>query len=221
VRIAAWLAAAGLLVAQGDPKKSAREYAASARLPDFELGAEYHGRTFFSDGKAYDSGDFLTVEVAIYPAKPVQVRISQFALRLNGRKELIYAQPPGLVATAFRLQPWDETRRRVVVGAGTPDGGILVGAPAPGPRFPGDRGSPQGPAPRAPKPDYEGKIDREQEPAYDEILKREGLAEIEATKPLRGYLFFPYRGKLAKLKSIDLVLLGGTEPTAIVLKKAR
>ncbi len=208
-------------MAQGDPREKPGDYPATTALASYSLGAEYLGRTLFSAGKAYEAGDFLVVDTAIYPARgaAVPVKISQFALRLNGRKELIYAQPAGMVATAMRLQPWNENRRRLVTQAGP----LILGAPVPNERFPGDRqGQPRLPAPpRAPEPDHQANVEREPARPMADILEAEALPEIAAEKPLRGYLYFPYSGKLAKLKSIELVVIDEKNPGSAVLKQAR
>lgn len=202
--------------AQADPRPKVSDYPFHGGLRDYELGAEYMGRSFFVEDKAYDGGDFIAVEIGVYPRKGIEPKImaSQFALRFNGKKELIYAQSAGSVAVSMRLQPWDSTRRGVVIGAGP----VIIGAPQRGPRFPGDRESTQ-PAPRpVPEPDHQANVEREPPPDYADLVNRAAFVEGPLPKPARGYLFFPYAGKLTKLKKIELVVVDENNRGSLAIK---
>lgn len=204
------------LTVQADPREQVGKYPTHAGVRDYELGAEYMGRAFFVEGKAYDSGDFIAVEIGVFPRKGKSVKImaSQFALRFNGKKELTYAQTPGAVAVALRMQPWDENRRGVVVTAGP----AVVGAPYPTGRFPGDPGARRTEPPRAPEPEHESKVEKPPAPTYGELVEQAAFVDRTVEKPAGGYLFFPYAGKLTKLKKIELVVVDEDNRGSIVLK---
>jgi hypothetical protein len=211
---------AGLIPAAlaADPRGRVSDYPASAALREYDLGAEYSGRTFFSGGKAYDSGDFIVVEVGIFPRLQITPKIagSNFALAFNGKKELVYAQSPGAVAVSQRMRPWGQ-RRGVVVGAGP----VIIGAPDRTPRFPGDReAQPRLPnPPRAPEPDHQTNVEREAPPDFADLVNREALPDGTAGKPVRGYLYFPYSGKLTKLRKIDLIVVDEKNRGSVTIKK--
>lgn len=202
--------------AQADPRAKVSDYPVHGGLRDYELGAEYTGRSFFVEDKAYDSGDFIAVEVGIYPRKGAAPKVltSQFALKFNGKKELLYAQSAGSVAVSTRLRPWDSQRRGVVIGAGP----VIIGAPQGGARFPGDPGS-RPPVQRpAPEPDHQGNVEREAPPDFAELVSRAAFDDGAVEKPVRGYLFFPYNGKLTKLKKIELVVVDENNRGSLVIK---
>ncbi len=219
------LFAVALMDAQSDPRPKPGDYPAHTELAEFTIGAEYMGRQFFSGDKAQDSGDFIAVEVGLYPRPGVKVAVtvSRFALRFNGKRDLLYAQPAGVVAAAMRLKPWDEQQRRVVVVGGVGDTELMVGPPVPTERFPGDRqGQRRLPnPPRAPDPDYKGNVETAPVEPIADLLAKESLQEATTEKPVRGYLFFNYTGKLAKLNKIELVVVDEKSPGALTIKKPR
>ncbi len=204
------------LFAQADPRPKVGDYPVHGGLRQYELGAEYMGRSFFVEDKAYDAGDFIAVEIGVYPRKGVALKImtSQYALRFNGKKELVYAQSAGSVAVSMRLQPWDSQRRGVVIGAGP----VIIGAPQGGPRFPGDPGRRPPVSRPAPEPDHQGNVEREAPPDYADLVNRAAFVEGVVEKPARGYLFFPYAGKLTKLKKIELVVVDENNRGSLAIK---
>ncbi|HBY61227.1 MAG TPA: hypothetical protein DEH78_15500, partial [Solibacterales bacterium] len=110
-------------------------------------GAEYLARSFSLQGKSFLTEDHLVVEVGVYPAPrtPVEVKHSQFRLRLNG-KETLSAQSPSAVAAAIKYEDW-ERRPGLEASAGP----VILGRRTPEPRFPGDTRPAQGRLPAPPR----------------------------------------------------------------------
>ncbi|MDX2152506.1 MAG: hypothetical protein SFV54_17330 [Bryobacteraceae bacterium] len=141
----------------------------------------------------------------------IEVKMSQFRLRLNG-KEVLPAQPASFVAAAIKYEDWE--RRPGFEGNAGP---LIFGRRTPEPRFPGDRRPAEGRGPAPPRaPGTDAQADSEQAPLTADVAAVEGaLPEGPREKPGRGYLYFNYRGKTKKLKSVEL-LYDGPAGTAVL-----
>jgi hypothetical protein len=206
-------------VAQGTTTKpKAAEYPVHARLHDMEIGVEYMVRSFGAD-QIMLADDFLVTEVAIYPAYRAGVELDarKFTMRINGKKEVLFAQSPGAVAASLKYPDW-QRKPQLSVGAGMGDRGIILGRPQQVERFPGDRrAEPRLPAPpRVPTSDTPAAA----EPVdLSEMIHKVALPEGVARFPVSGYLFFPYRGKLKSLKRVELLVETGlSEPVVLRLR---
>jgi hypothetical protein len=123
-------------------------------------------------------------------------------MRLNNRKEELLTQAPGIVAASLKYPDWS-LRPRAVAQAGP----IIIGQPQPVERFPGDARPAQsripGQIPRVPTKQDTGV--EEEQIDINELILRASLPEGPAKHPVSGYLFFPWRGKPAKIKSAELI----------------
>jgi hypothetical protein len=203
------------------PRRSASDYPAHAELKTRSLGADFLVHTFSGNGKSFFTADYLVVEAAFYPARgqrPV-VAHSHFLLRVNG-KERIHAQLPQFVAASLKHPDWEGREGGVVVGAGAGDLGVILGRRERTPRFPGDTGAPgtRLPAPpRAPKPEDRSGI--ESEPVLPEqVCVEQALPEGPAAGPIRGYLYFPYKGKVARIAKLELLYAADGERATLKLR---
>jgi hypothetical protein len=173
-------------------------------------------------GKSFHLRDFLAVEVLAVPEKGPSRVVSgtRFYLRLNGKKALISTQSAGLVAGTLKWEGW-QNRPRVVAGAGAGDGTVVAGAPEPTARFPGDPypggRRPGAPVPRAPDVADRSGIEREEGMTVDKAVEEAALPEGTGSQTVRGYLYFPYRDKLKKIKKVELVYVEGGAERAVVL----
>ena len=65
--------------------------------------------------ESFVTDNFLVVEVAIFPhtGKVYDVRANRFSLRVNGKKEALFAQSPGMVIASVKYPDWQtQTGRR-------------------------------------------------------------------------------------------------------------
>jgi hypothetical protein len=129
------------------------------------------------------------------------ITTSAFVLRINGKEKLM-AQTPGMVGAALKYPDW-QYERGVRMAAGP----VIIGRPAPVERFPGDNRPAQsripGPVPRAPTDAGSGAATAEPEdPA--EVVNLTSLPEGPRRQPVSGYVFFPWQGKLTKIKTVEL-----------------
>lgn len=191
-----------LLIAGLDPRVSVAEYPVKAKAGPVEVGAEYLVRSMTVRTDTIDTDKYLVVEVGFYPPKDTALTVtaSSFTLRINGKTPLL-AQSPSIVAAQLKDPEWERDGGGFVAGAGP----ITIGRPTSRPRFPGDQSDPQSrrrPIPQAP----DGATTVEREDVRTEDLVLEGsLPEGPARGPVRGYLFFYYKGKAKSIKSVELL----------------
>lgn len=214
---------AGAAFAQGtQPKPKAAEYPVHARIGQVDFGAEYMVHSISADNSTFTAEDYLVVEVGVFPDLGAQAHIDtrNFTLRVNGKKDLLYAQAPSMVAASLRYPDW-ERRRSMDVYAGAGDRGVVIGRPQSVERFPGDNRPASsrlpGPVPRVPA-DPGGKPEKERfDPA--EIVTRAALLEGITKHPVSGYVFFAYRGKMSNIKKLELLVKSeSVEPVALRLR---
>jgi hypothetical protein len=201
-----------ILPAQGTkPKASPAEYPAHSDLKGVTIAAENLGHSIMSDYGACFARDYLVIEVAVFSAqKKRQLSFSagNFSLRLNGKTTPLLAQAPGLVAGSIKYDDWSQ-RPQLVGSAGVGDTGVTVGGPRQTGRFPGDpNGTSRVPAPPSVNTS-DPNVPPRQDMPVDEAVRRMSLPEgTNLVAPLSGFLYFPFKGKLNKLKSVELLYQG-------------
>ena len=189
------------------PKASAAKYPVQAVSGNLAIGAEYMVHSFGSGEQMYLAENYLVVEVALFPPKgeSVSADAARFALRVNGKRTLLYAQSPALVASHLNQREW-ETSRGAEADLGV--GGVNIGLGHPQERDP-VTGMPTGRRlpnpPRAPDAGVPGGGEARQRERPEEALIRTALPEDPHRPAVSGFLYFPYQGKASGLKSIDLL----------------
>jgi hypothetical protein len=167
------------------------------------IGAEYLVRSVGGERDMFVVDDYLVVHVAVYPPKgrPVDVSTGHFRLRINGKnKELRLAQTPGMVAASLKYSDW-ERRRNLEVGGGMGDQTVILGRRRETPRFPGDRRDAENRLPGpVTKTDQAGGSD-----SPEERVVETALPEGPAAGPFAGHLYFAYKGKPKRIKSLELI----------------
>ena len=196
------LALATVALAQYEVPRKAAEYPAHANWPRFDIGAEYLTHSIPADNGSMFARDYLVVEVAVYPGKePVMILDAHFTLCINGKKSVLMAESPSFVAASLKYPDWEQPRT-LIGTAGTGDGSVIVGAPTPTPRFPGD--PTVRPLPRR-EPDDTDATGQPRPPVnVDDLIARAALPEGLAAKPRKGSLFFAFHGKLKSVRTLDL-----------------
>ena len=210
----------GLCRAQGtESKKSASEFPVHAALNDADAAADFMVRLISYGRESFITDNFLVVEVAIFPhtGKVYDVRTNQFSLRVNGKKEALFAQSPGMVIASVKYPDW-QTQPGGVGDIGAGGGGVGIGQPAPE-RFPGDPRARRIPRPGTGQDDSEAQALKEPRMSPSEVITRSAIPEGPRKTPVSGYLFFPWRGNPAKLKSVELTIADeNSEPVTLRLR---
>jgi len=209
---------AGTLAAQNGttPKSSEQEYPVRAKLEKLSIGAEYLVHSFSSGREMFIAKDYLVVEVALYPANgsSLMVNAGHFTLHVNGRKQELSPQAPEIVANELKY-PDPNTSSGLHPAAAL--GPIVLGQPRPAERFPGDPNARTGPAPpRAPDDNRSG-LDKEPPVKAEELVVEAALPEGEHHGPTSGFLYFPYRGKVSRIRSLELVFTSQAGSTTLPL----
>ncbi|MGA2576292.1 MAG: hypothetical protein ABSH24_09745 [Bryobacteraceae bacterium] len=207
---------AGILAAQDGtvPKTSAQDYPVHAKLQKLSIGAEYMVHSFSRGREMYIAKDYLVVEVALYPATGESLRVSagHFSLRVNGRKQALQPQAPEFVAASLKY-PDSTTGLHPVAALGP----VVLGQPRPVERFPGDPNARTGPdPPRVPEDNPSG-LEKEPPVKPEELLVETALPEGELRRPASGFLYFPYRGNVSRIRSLDLTFSGAAGTTTLPL----
>lgn len=198
------------LVAQDAPRSKASDYPVHTSLPAFELAAEYLVHSIPTEQGMYFTNDYLVVEVAFFPSTRdgLVAAANSFQLRVNDGKWITGTQSPGMVAASLKYPDWTP-RSTASAGAGSGPGAVILGAPVPVGRFPDDPNARQPrPLPRAPDDPAGGTVQPEQPKSIGELIARAALPEGPSVRSVKGCLFFPLRGKLKSIRSLELVYEG-------------
>lgn len=195
-----------VLAQDRQPPAKASGYPAHGAVQGLEIGADYLVHSIPTEQSYLFAKDYLVVEVALFPSKGESIRISseQFKLRINQGKPVLFPDSSGTVAASLKYPDWEQ-HPTVTAQAGP----VIVGSPTSPGRFPGDptRGVPL-PRPAGDPPDPSG-VDKEPPKTVDEALARAALPEGLIEKPVRGCLYFRFRGKTKSIQSIELVYDSG------------
>jgi hypothetical protein len=185
-----------------------RLFAAFWAIPLFAgVTAEFQVRSVSAGGQMIVTPDYLVVEVTVTPPRDEEILVSSghFTLKMNGKRQVLFAQTPAFVAASLKYPDW-ERRPSLVAQAGP----VIVGRPEITERFPGDPvpGRTRLPAPpRAPAPEDRSGLEKEEVRPADLVVQA-ALPEGPAKSEVKGYLYFPYRGAIKKIKSLQLIYRG-------------
>jgi hypothetical protein len=210
------LCCSGLIFAQGtETKPKVEDYEVHVQAKNAAIGAEYMVHSYSRGEQMFIAKDFLVVEVAIFPPKgtTVGVQLSDFALRINGRKEPLAPASPQAVIAYMQHPEWNPERPgpHTEAGAGMGNIGVMVGGPPVNPNpYPGSQMPPPNPIPNPtyppvdiPKENPGGVKIEHVDPS--ELLLQTAIVEGPRHTPISGFLFFPYRGKPTSIKSLELL----------------
>jgi hypothetical protein len=196
-------ALAGALSAQYGTatKASPQDYPARAKLEKLSIGAEYLVHSFSSGRQMFIAKDYLVVEVALFPANGqiLLVNTGDFSLRVNGRKQALLPQGAEIVANSLKV-PDRDTGLHPVASLGP----IVLGQPTPVERFPGDPNAQTRRLPPVPEDNPSGQ-DQEPPVKAEELVVQAALPAGEHRGPTSGFLYFPYRGKVSRIRSLELI----------------
>lgn len=187
-----------------EPLPKAGDYQANGIAGTLAIGAEYMGPSVTVKTVSVAVPGYLVVEVGIYPAKDSTVQISSgmFTLRVNG-KQTLTAQTPGMVAASLKYSDWEQPRG-IVAAAGP----LILGRPSQTPRFPGDQSGPESRMPKQPRAPTEAASVSRETLSPDQMVVDYALEEGRISGARRGFLYYPWKGKLKSLKSVELVFSG-------------
>jgi hypothetical protein len=201
------------------PREKPSGYPAHAAVPRMELAAEYLVHSLPGPRGVIFIKDYLIVEVAAYPAiSGADWKADQFALRINKKGTGLLPQAPGMVAASVKYPNWQQ-RPTVIAGAGIDDKTVSIGQPPTVGRFPGDPTTSRPIPSRVPEPESPTGEGQPLEMTIDEICRRQALHDGSFRKPVNGFLYFEFSGKLKSIHALELLYetADGTKATLTLL----
>jgi hypothetical protein len=215
----ALLLAAAVPFAGAAPRPKPEEYPVHARAGSAAIAADYLARSIPTAQRMFASEAYLVVEVAIYPDKGSRAQVSsgQFALRVNGKRQVL-PQAPGMVAASFKYPDW-ESGPVFEGGAGMGGAGVGIGGPRPAPRFPGDRRPSEERLPAPPRvPDQTpGGVEQQPARSAEDLIQEAALPDGPASGPVSGLLYFAFKGKTKSIRKLELLYRAGPDAPAVIL----
>ena len=170
------------------PRAAPADYPAQAQVGQVTLAAEFKGHSVPTATRPFTTEDYVSVEIGVFgpPDGKARITADDFSLRINGKKNPLSVQPYGTVASSLKDPEWvapDAGEKKSKSGVNT---GGQGGEPPPTP----------------------AKMPFELQRAMQVEVKRAILREGDRTLPQAGLLFFEYRGKTEKIKSLELLYSG-------------
>jgi hypothetical protein len=185
------------------PRTTPGDYQAHAQAGAVTIAAEFDGHSVPTQQKTLSTEEFVAIETALYGPPGTRIKLSpdDFALRINGRKAPLPSQQYGLVVGSLRDPEWVPPEQ---AAAKSSKGGITTGGE-------GGQGADSGPPPPV-------KIPVELQRAMAQQAQKASLPEGDRALPQAGLLFFPYRGKTDKIRSIELIYTGPAGKATVTLQ---
>ena len=191
VNLSALMLSPGLLAIE--VKNTPSDYPAQGSAKNLKVGAEYLVSSFFAKGQSFTVNDYLIVEVGVFPQGEANIDLRRFTLRING-KNLLLTQTPGMVGASVKYPDWSS--KPVVTAAAGP---VILGRPTAVERFPGDRRAQRripGQTVETPEPEVD----------YATLINNAALPEGKRSKPVAGFLYFPFDKKLKTIRTVELLV---------------
>jgi len=188
---------------QGLPARAtAADYQTQGKVGNVTIGAEFTGHGIPSVQQPLNSEDYVAVEVGLFGPADARLTIgaSDFSLRVNGKKDLLPAQPWGLVAKNVKDLEW--VSPDAVPGESKSKGSVSGGGG-------GQAGSPPPLPPKVPIDVLRG---------WQLAVRNAALAQGDRALPQAGLVFFPYRGKVANIRSLELIYEGPAGTVSVTLQ---
>ncbi|SRR5579864_3039652 len=200
------LFSAARLFAQTEHKDKATDYPVHAVAGKVAIGADYLVHSIPAGDQTFLAKDFLVLEVAVFPAfaEPVTIAGRTFTLRLNGAKFPLAPVSPGFVVASLKYPDWEQ-HPSAEASAGVGNAGVILGRPPAVGRFPDDRTASHPNPPRAPTTEEQNGVERTGPESAEEVINRTALPSGPTDHPASGFLYFPFKGKMKSLKSVELI----------------
>jgi hypothetical protein len=174
------------------PRSSASDYQAQAQTGKVTIAADFTGHSVPKPEGPLSTEDHVVVEVGIFgPAgEKTTLSIENFSLRINGKKNSLSSSPWGLVAKSIKDPQWAPPEE--ADSKSKSKGGLSTGG----------GGQDQGSMPVIVH------VPIELRHAMAQYVEKTSLPEGERALPQAGLIYFPYRGKVESIHSMELIYEG-------------
>ena len=173
------------------------QYPAQVVMGQRTLAAEFLVHSIPASQGIFVAENYLVIDAALFGQGSTRLSASQFTLRVNGKKAVLYPQTPGVVAASIKDPAWAGQRPQTTVSGGVGNAGVTLGGPPRVERFPGDptarRTTPSGTTPR---------IETVPDVSMEDQIELASFPEGDRKLPAGGALYFGYRGKIASLELV-------------------
>jgi len=191
-----------------ETKPKVEDYEVHGQTGSLGIGAEFTVHSFGRGEQMFIAKDYLVVEVALFPAKATTFEMhgGDFALRINGKKELLAASDVTAVVADMQHPEFQQQKLpNAEVGGGVNGVGVTMGGPPYDHPFPGSQMPAPQPPPRVEIPkDNPSGVQAEPVDPY-EVLRETAIEEGQHHAPISGFLYFHFRGNVKSIKTLELV----------------
>ena len=189
----ALLAVVWTVQAQGlGARSTPAEYPSRTTAGKVTIAAEFKGHSVpTAQGTALTSEDYIVVEAGLFgpPDSRLTFTLSDFSLRVNGKKQALESLPCGMVVGSLKDPEWEPPEPKASKGGKTSINGGGGG---------GDSKDPPAPV----------KIPIEVQRSMAQRAQKAAMPEGDRPLPQAGLLFFKYGGKTKGIRSLELVYDG-------------
>jgi hypothetical protein len=180
------------------PRTTPGDYQAHAQAGAVTIAAEFIGHAIPRAEGPLSTDDYVVVETGFFgpPGARLTLSVDDFSLRINGKKTLA-GQPYGMVVSSVKDPAWGppvppESKSKTSIGTG---GQSDANAPPPVVHVP-----------------------IELQRAMAQHVHKFSLPEGDRALPEAGLIYFQYRGKAQKIRSIKLIYSGPAGKATLALQ---
>ena len=181
------------------PRASATDYLAHVQAGTLTIAAEFKGHSIPTAQGPLTSEEYVSVELGLFgpPEARTTISVEHFSLRINGKKTTLPGLPYGMVVGNLKDPEYEQpeaAEKKSKTSMGSKGGGQDDAPPA---------------VVKIPVPVLRAMAQRTQ---------RAALPEGDRALPQAGLIFFQYRGKTDKLRSIELLYDGPAGKATLALQ---
>jgi hypothetical protein len=192
----------------GLPARTApSEYLSQGKAGNVTIGAEFMEHSVPTPQATYSTDDYVIVEVGLFgtPESRLKLSLTDFSLRINGKKTALASEHYEIVFKSLRDLEWEPPADKSKSGGLSTNGGGGGGGGAPG-------------APPMDSPPVTPKMPIELRRVMEQRVQRASMLEGERALPQAGLLFFEFHGKAKNIRSMELLYDGPAGKTTIPLQ---
>ena len=182
------------------PRATPGDYQAQAQTGSISIAAEFTGHSIATPETIFTTEDYVVVEVGVFGPLAARVKLSHedFSIRINGKKLPSPAQPYGLVSKNAKDPAWEDLEPPE---AKKSKGGVSAGG--------------GGKNDAGPPPVFHVPVELKR--AMEQKVLKASLPEGDRVLPEAGLIYFEHSGKIANIRSIELIYTGAAGKATLTL----
>jgi hypothetical protein len=197
------------------PRPTPADYADQAEVGKLTIAAEFQGHAVPTLQGNLTTEDYVSVELAFFGPAGARTKLSyeDFSLRINGKKT-VPALPFGAVLANVKDPEW--VPPEPVVSKEHPN---LVDSEEEKAQKPSSSGLSTGGSGAGQDPPPIIHVPLEVQRALHQRVQKSALPEGDRALPVAGLIFFWYPGKVAKIRTLELVYSGAAGKATLTLER--